>query len=227
MMSNMHMIKAKQNTDSGRPYGGEASNERVARRRQQFLQAGLQLFGTVGYRAATVRALCKAAKLTDRYFYESFTGTEDLLVEVYLSCMQEMQLKLLTGMSDIAPDADIRVFIEVGLDAFFSAVEDAQLARVVWLEVLGVSPRVDQLYNAGIRNFANVVMPLLRNQYPQWIIEDEEAEILGIAMIGAISQSTMSWLLSDYLASRKTMVKATSHVFLGLVATIEAAKRHN
>ena len=82
-MSNIAMKKESEIPESGRPYAGERPGERVLRRRQQFLDAGLELFGSIGYRATTVRILCKQAKLTDRYFYESFTSTEDLLLEVY------------------------------------------------------------------------------------------------------------------------------------------------
>jgi AcrR family transcriptional regulator len=54
---------------SGRSYGGESANDRLARRRRQLLDAGLELFGTTGYRATTVRQLCREARVSDRYFY--------------------------------------------------------------------------------------------------------------------------------------------------------------
>ena len=77
------MTRSPPDLGVGRTYAGESLSERTARRRQQFLDAGLQVFGTTGYRTATVRQLCKQAGLTDRYFYESFASTEDLLVAVY------------------------------------------------------------------------------------------------------------------------------------------------
>ena len=65
---------------SGRTYGGESADDRLTRRRRQLLDAGLELFGTAGYRATTVRQLCREAKVSDRYFYEQFDSTEDLLL---------------------------------------------------------------------------------------------------------------------------------------------------
>src|ERR1700710_181396 len=67
----------------GRAYGGLALEDRVAARRARFIEAGIELFGTQGFRAATVRGICAAAGLTDRYFYESFASLEALLAEVY------------------------------------------------------------------------------------------------------------------------------------------------
>jgi len=208
-------------SETGRPYAGETPGERVFRRRQQFLDAGLELFGSIGYRATTVRILCKQAKLTDRYFYESFTSTEDLLVEVYRNCMDELQRKVLQAISVERPDSNLEAMVRDGLDSFFSGVENARAARVIWLEILGISPRVDQIYNAGINGFATLFLGLARSLYPRWKISDEEGQIIALAVIGAVSQSAMGWLLSDYKASRQIMVSATSRVFLGLVAGIE------
>lgn len=215
------MKKESEIPESGRPYAGERPGERVLRRRQQFLDAGLELFGSIGYRATTVRILCKQAKLTDRYFYESFTSTEDLLVEVYRNCLSELQRKVLQAISTERADPSLASIIHDGLDAFFEGVENSRAARVIWLEILGISPRVDQIYNAGINGFATLFLGLARSLYPHWKINDEEGQIIALAVIGAASQSAMAWLLSDYKASRSVMVSATSRVFLGLVAGIE------
>ena len=117
--------------NKGRVYGGENQEERRARRRQQFLDAGLQLFGTLGYRAATVRALCKQAGLTDRYFYESFDTTEDLLVGVYrqqCEALERAVMQALAASGGLAGD-DFMHSIEAGLAAVFTHVSDARMAR--------------------------------------------------------------------------------------------------
>ena len=57
--------------------------QRTAERRERFLEAGLNIFGNEGFHAATVRKICKEAGLTDRYFYESYSSMEALLIEVY------------------------------------------------------------------------------------------------------------------------------------------------
>src|ERR1700760_3307724 len=79
---------------SARPYGGLAMAERVAARRARFVEAGVELFGTQGFRGATVRGVCAAAGLTDRYFYESFATLEALLAAVYHSLKDEFATRL-------------------------------------------------------------------------------------------------------------------------------------
>ena len=47
------------------------------------MEAGLELFGTLGYARTSVRAVSAAASLNSRYFYESYRSREDLLYAVY------------------------------------------------------------------------------------------------------------------------------------------------
>lgn len=71
-----------------RPYRGQAADARSADRRNRLLQAGVDLVGTQGVVAMTMRAVCREAELSQKFFYESFTDTDDLLREVYRSTFE-------------------------------------------------------------------------------------------------------------------------------------------
>ncbi len=204
---------------AGRAYAGESQAERVARRRQQFLDAGLQVFGTSGYRTATVRQLCRQAELTDRYFYESFANTEDLLVAVYEREFDHLQQVVLAALADEAALREPMVAVERALNALFEMASEPRVARVCWLEVLGVSARIDGVYTRTIERFAALVVAFARQQFSSSAstIDEAEARMLGIAMIGAVSQPVTHWLLGGYQEERATMVAATSRVFLGVI----------
>jgi AcrR family transcriptional regulator len=66
----------------GRVWGGLTAQERAARRRAQFLQAGLELFAARGWATVTVLEICRGAKLSQRYFYEQFAGREALFLAI-------------------------------------------------------------------------------------------------------------------------------------------------
>lgn len=204
---------------AGRAYAGESQAERVARRRQQFLDAGLQVFGSTGYRTATVRLLCRQAELTDRYFYESFANTEDLLVAVYEREFDHLQQVVLAALADEAAMRDPMVAVERALNALFEMASEPRVARVCWLEVLGVSTRVDVVYTRNIERFAALVVAFARQQFSTSTntIDEGESRMLGIAMIGAVSQPVTHWLLGGYKEERATMVAATARVFLGVI----------
>ncbi|WP_320837287.1 TetR/AcrR family transcriptional regulator [Zhongshania sp.] len=209
-----------QNKQPGRIYGGESAEERLARQRRQFLDAGLELFGTVGYRATTVRMLCKQAGLTDRYFYKTFTDTEDLLAAVYTESLDKIQTDVITAINASANEQLANGAIDAGLEAFFTAFENARVARVCWLEVLGVSPRIDELYTKRIEQFADLLLDLGKSMLPDWRLPEEETRITGLALIGAISQSALHWLLEDYRSSRATLISANGRLIRGLINTL-------
>lgn len=213
------MVRSRQNKEAGRAYAGESAAQRLARQRRQFLDAGLELFGTVGYRAATVRALCKQAGLTDRYFYKNFSDTEDLLVAVYAEAMDQVQATVMEAVAATTADRPDRV-IQAGLEAFFGAIENRRVARVCWLEVLGVSARIDEMYTRRVQQFADLMLVLARELLPRWPLADEEARVTGIAIVGAISQSAMHWLLEDYRTPRATLVSANARIIRGAMEAL-------
>src|SRR5437016_4479616 len=54
-----------------RTYKGATPRQRVEQRRALLVDAAVDVFGTIGYRAATVDHVCARAGLSKRYFYES------------------------------------------------------------------------------------------------------------------------------------------------------------
>lgn len=185
------------------------------RRRQQFLEAGLELFGTIGYRQTTVRNLAKQAGATDRYFYESFTNMEALLVGVYDACMNRVQRAVLEAVAGLPLDVEPEPLIAQTIDAFLREFEDQRLARVCWIEVLGVSPTIDVAYQGGVQRFADFLMALVTERFPQLLPPEHLREIVSVALIGAISQSALQWFLSGYAQPREFVVAGLVTVFLG------------
>ncbi len=107
------------------------------------MEAGLELFGTIGYARTSIRAVSAAASLNSRYFYESFSSREDLLYCVY----QRIVGDIFTRASEaVARENTIEAQARAGLRAGWTAVtEDRRKARVVALEVVGVSERLERL----------------------------------------------------------------------------------
>ncbi len=66
-----------------RHYAGQSAEARALARRDRLIEAAVGVYGAQGYRNATVKAVCEAAGLTERYFYESFDNSEALLVAAF------------------------------------------------------------------------------------------------------------------------------------------------
>lgn len=202
---------------SPRSYAGESPEVRQARRRRRFIDSGKALFGTLGYRKTTMRNLCAHAGLTDRYFYESFASLEDLLAAVYEELAGELETAVLTAVRSADRQLPVEDLIALGLDAFFRQAENAGMARVIWLEVLGVSPRIDALYNGVLRRFADMLLMLVRMALPDWHMPDEVARVLSMGLIGAVSEATKDWLMTGYTQPRAGLVAGIGLIFEGVV----------
>jgi AcrR family transcriptional regulator len=67
-----------------RPYRGVDAADRLARRRRQLLDAGLDLLGAESQGPElTVRAICAQAGVSLRYFYESFSDKDEFVAAVF------------------------------------------------------------------------------------------------------------------------------------------------
>ncbi len=64
-------------------WSGVPLSDRPSRRRDALLAAGIAALGAPDGPALTVRAICREARLTERYFYESFTDREQFARAVY------------------------------------------------------------------------------------------------------------------------------------------------
>lgn len=64
-------------------WAGVPLTDRRAERRALLVDAAFRLFGDGGEAAVSVRSVCRECGLNTRYFYESFSDTDDLLGAVY------------------------------------------------------------------------------------------------------------------------------------------------
>jgi AcrR family transcriptional regulator len=133
----------KSRVDSSRRYRGITPSERAAGRRDRLMAAGLELFGTIGYARTSVRAISAAAAVNSRYFYESFSSREDLLYRVYTDIVSD----IFTRASEaVGQENTLEAQARAGLRAAWLAVtEDRRKARIVAIEVVGVSERLERL----------------------------------------------------------------------------------
>ena len=216
----------KSHPTPARSYGGLAMAERIAARRARFVEAGVELFGTQGFRGATVRGICAAAGLTDRYFYESFASMEALLAAVY-SSLTDGFAKRLTEESFTSEGwrGDAAAVERQVTDAYalwFDTVRDARVARILLVEILGVSPEMDALYEASARAMAALTIMPLAGTLPGLELSKARRELLGRALVGAALQVAKMWMTGGYKLPRRDVVRTCVLVATGTLAALRA-----
>src|ERR1700752_4734901 len=87
-------------TARARNYAGLSADERRLARRERLIEGPSRAYGELGYRNTTVKAVCEAAGLTERYFYESFVNSEALLVTSFdtvshrvIACLDKLRME--------------------------------------------------------------------------------------------------------------------------------------
>lgn len=210
----------------GRAYRGLAQEDRVAARRTRFVEAGIELFGTQGFRGATVRGICAVAGLTDRYFYESFASLEALLIDVHRHLMAGLGERLLNEAvrSDAwrGDAAAIERQVTRGYEVWFDAVRDPRFARVVLVEILGVSAAVDDLYERTMREFAALTIAPLQSTQPDLKLSKARRDMLGRALVGSALQVARMWMTGGYRAPRRDVVRTCVLVAVGTLGALRA-----
>ncbi|KVN34802.1 TetR family transcriptional regulator [Burkholderia stagnalis] len=212
-MSNSGMEKALETDKRGRSYGGVAPEVRAAERRDALIRAATRVFGTVGFRKATVRSICQEAKLNDRYFYAAFNSTEDLLRRTYLHHAE--QLRDAVAQAVAARGGELGARIDAGLAAFFGFLRDRHAARVLLLEVMGVSLDTDATYQRVLVDFGKLIMAIGAPGEAATAAARAEQRLIGIALVGAMTNVGAAWLLTDYRDPEAQVIASCRKVLMG------------
>lgn len=195
--------------DRGRRYGGLELSERTRRRRAALLEAGQTLFGTQGYRATSVGQLCAEAGLTKRYFYESFTDREAALGAVYDELVGGLRGATLDAIARREPSESLA---EAALTAFVGYLTaDRRRARIVLIEVVGVSPEMETRRYAVLSEFAELVAEM-------WLGGDETTPLrqhTAVALVGGVNHLLVDWLLGGETQEPDELVRACTTLFAG------------
>lgn len=199
-----------------RRYRGASSTERQAVRRLKLIKAGLELFGTAGYANSPVKSICSEAGLTERYFYESFANREELFTALYEHVVQEIGSLMINAMEAVPAEPTLRARALLG--AYFGKIEtDRAFARVLLLEVLGVSEFVHQAYREAMERFSerleSHVRPTLLNA-----AQIRQENIVAAGLVGAIVHVAMRWVISGYATPRDQVIDGLMTIFTAIAA---------
>ncbi len=182
----------QQGTATARKLGGKTAEERRNERWRQLIDAAVRVYGERGYRNATVKAVCDAAGLTERYFYESFTNSEDLLC----ACFQESADELLARVRRAGlqasglPMARVRAGVLVYL---VQLQRNPANARVFLIEMSSVSARADALVSINLDRFGALLVDFLTSGSPNFV---QPPPLLLRGAIGGGLAVAQAWIAS-------------------------------
>lgn len=173
-----------------RNYRGVPAEQRTAERRRRLVDAGGRSLGEGGLAATTMTGVCARAKLTERYFYESFANLEELLLAVLDNAATELEMEVFEAM-DAAPEQP-RAKLRAAVSAYAVRAErDPTMIRAILVESLG-SPALRARRHEHVHRFAELATEYAGRYYGV-TLPAGRAKLGGVLLVGGLSEAAMSW----------------------------------
>lgn len=139
---------------ASRPSGGEAALRTsgvVDAARSRLLDAGLELFGTVGYEATTIADLCRQAHVSTRDFYRQVGDRISLFLSLFEREVNRNNGRVAAALADAPPEVAVRA--RIWMDVWLrDMVADPRRYRVLYTEAHGVDDTLERKRRAMLRD---------------------------------------------------------------------------
>lgn len=177
----------------GRRIRGLDAGERRARRREDLLDAALELFAAQGYQDTAIEQICKHAYVGTKSFYEVFTGKEALYLALLDRIVVDVTGRLTAALDAVGDDqgesAAARALIRHFADAF---VDDVRVARVTFGEGRAVTPLAEAHRRTNRRWAASFVETVWQRL---GVATGPHAHAVAMGLIGGLFDIIADWLL--------------------------------
>jgi AcrR family transcriptional regulator len=200
-------------------WGGQSGEARVAARRERLLEVGFELLGERGAGGVTVREVCRRAKLNPRYFYESFTDLDALLVALFDQILGETVAATLAAIEQARATAEAKT--RAALDAAFrSLTSDPRKAHFLLTDALGnaaLAQRRVEMVRLAARLMADQAAAFY--DIPR---EDDLLQSSTFMLAGGLIELLMAW---HDQSLRLEVDQLIDHAVMLTVGTSQAAGR--
>jgi AcrR family transcriptional regulator len=161
-------------------------------RRRQLLGAAQEVFVAQGYHAAAMDEIAERAGVSKPVLYQHFPGKLDL----YLALLDESAEELVAIVREaLSSTTDNKQRVPATFQAFFDYVSDSGEAfRLVFESDLSNEPAVRERLDGTMRDCADMISQFIREDAG---LSDDEAHLLGMALVGMAQVSSRYWLTTD------------------------------
>ena len=196
-----------------RPYRGVEAPERLAQRRRQLLDAGLELLGGADDPPElTVRALCTQAGVSARYFYESFTDKDQLVATVYDWVIADIAATTQAAVAAAPRDEQNWAGI---VNLVRTIADDVRIGRLLF------NPALSNAVLARKRAEVGGVFALLSGQHvttAYQLPENGWTKSVAHFVVGGVGQTISAWVSGDIDLNQAQLVEQLTRILDGLAA---------
>jgi len=165
-----------------------------------------------------VTGVCEQARLTPRYFYESFPTRDDLLVAIFDSVIDEV-----TAETVAARPADTEELLRATVTAFVKVVrDDPRKGRAAFQEAFGSEALMRRRFDR-MRWFAEQLTDQVRAGRQLRKSEAQRLQTASLIATGGLIETLMVWLDGGLTSSAKQVIEDYTEL---CSVTIATALRH-
>ena len=184
-------------------WSGVPLQDRHALRRDRLVAAGVELLGGERGPALTVRAVCRRADLTERYFYESFTDREQFVRAVY----DDVCTRAMAALTSANTPRD-------AVERFVALMVDDPVRGRVLLLAPAVEPTLVQSGAEWMPNFIDLLQRKLSR-----IADPVVQKLVATSLIGALTGLFTAYLNGQLGASRAQFIDYCVDMLLSTAAS--------
>ncbi|MCT8089349.1 TetR/AcrR family transcriptional regulator [Acinetobacter sp. C_4_1] len=208
-----------------RQFKGLSLSERKQARREKLIEAGIEAYGTHGFFAVTVKDICNEAKLTERYFYESFKKSDELFQTIFLKLIDQLQHNVMQAIMQASTDP--KKMIEAGLTALLTTLKDnPRMARIIYIDAMLVQELHNQatIHETMLR-FDRMIHAFVMLMMPNINRSEREISMISTGLNGYVTQIAIRWVVSGFKPSMEEVLSSCSVVFLALLDTFSEKEK--
>jgi AcrR family transcriptional regulator len=186
-------------TATEKPYAGKSAVQRQTERRARLIDACYDLMGS-GEGGISVRSVCQASGLTSRYFYESFSSLDELLVAVFDGVMAATSDRFLAAWAKT--DGSIAGSVNALAIAFVEMTLDDPRAMTIGFKEAWNSEALMRRRVTTLHGYATNLAETVAKEAG---IADQRHPTLDVAafvVIGGLLEATLGWLDGDLHVTR-------------------------
>src|SRR5690606_18673850 len=222
---NLEKKQNKLSQTKERQFKGLSLTERKQARREKLIEAGIEAYGTHGFFAVTVKDICNEAKLTERYFYESFKKSDELFQTIFLKLIDQLQHNVMQAIMQASTDP--RKMIESGLTALLTTLKDnPRMARIIYIDAMLVQELHNQatIHETMLR-FDRMIHAFVMLMMPHIDRPEREISLVATGLNGYVTQIAIRWVVSGFKQSMQEVLSSCSIVFLSLLDTFSEKEK--
>ena len=205
-----------------RNFRGLSLEQRQGERRERLIAAGLQVYGTHGFFSVTVRDVCAEAKLTERYFYESFKNSEQLFKAIYMQLIEQQQQVVMSAVMQAAGRPHDQM-IRAGLTVFLRGLqEDPRMARILFIDAVLVSELYGTTIIEAVSRFDRMIQGFMLLMLPDAHRHGVQLSLVSTGLNGYVTHIVIRWVMGGFKESFDEVLNACQVVYTAFLSLLQS-----